>query len=192
MNDFLVTYLDTIDERLLEYLDEDDEMPLALAKRLREVTTALMDGEVTPVKVLGEWPDYFALSGAFVASYGSEEPGGVGTSRQLFEGCRGRRREAHGGRPPIPSGVGVGAGRLPRDAKALGLSRRFSGKRHVHGVGEVGVVRWRYLTVVAMWEWPRRRWTRWMSTPRRRGSLRSCDANCGGSAYLHTGLLARV
>ena len=28
MNDFLVTYLDTIDERLLEYLDECDELSL--------------------------------------------------------------------------------------------------------------------------------------------------------------------
>ena len=28
MNDFLVTYLDSIDERLLEYLDEDDELSL--------------------------------------------------------------------------------------------------------------------------------------------------------------------
>jgi hypothetical protein len=26
VNDFLVTYLDTIDERLLEYLDEYDEL----------------------------------------------------------------------------------------------------------------------------------------------------------------------
>ena len=26
MNDFMVTYLDTIDERLLEYLDEYDEL----------------------------------------------------------------------------------------------------------------------------------------------------------------------
>ena len=28
MNDFLVTYIDTIDERLLEYLDEYDELSL--------------------------------------------------------------------------------------------------------------------------------------------------------------------
>jgi hypothetical protein len=26
VNDFLVTYLDSIDERLLEYLDDDDEV----------------------------------------------------------------------------------------------------------------------------------------------------------------------
>jgi hypothetical protein len=28
MNDFFVSYLDTIDQRLLEYLDEDDELSL--------------------------------------------------------------------------------------------------------------------------------------------------------------------
>jgi hypothetical protein len=28
VNDFLVTYLDSIDKRLLEYLDEDDELSL--------------------------------------------------------------------------------------------------------------------------------------------------------------------
>jgi hypothetical protein len=28
VNDFMVTYLDTIDERLLEYLDEYDELSL--------------------------------------------------------------------------------------------------------------------------------------------------------------------
>jgi hypothetical protein len=28
VNDFLVVYLDSVDERLLEYLDEDDELKL--------------------------------------------------------------------------------------------------------------------------------------------------------------------
>jgi hypothetical protein len=73
MNDFLVTYLDTIDERLLQFLDEDDEFSLALVMRLRKVTTGLLDGEVTPTKVAGDWPDYFVLTGAFVAAYGSKE-----------------------------------------------------------------------------------------------------------------------
>jgi hypothetical protein len=74
VNDFLVTYLDTIDERLLDYLDEDDdELPLALVARLRGITSALLDGGLTPAQVTGEWVDYFALSGAFVAAYGSED-----------------------------------------------------------------------------------------------------------------------
>jgi hypothetical protein len=75
MNDLLVTYLDTIDERLLGYLDEDDEMPLTLVRRLRAITTALLDGGLTPAQVEREWHDYFPLSGAFVAAYGSEDLG---------------------------------------------------------------------------------------------------------------------
>jgi hypothetical protein len=35
MNDYLVSYLDTIDERLLEYLDEDNELSLDTVFRLR-------------------------------------------------------------------------------------------------------------------------------------------------------------
>jgi hypothetical protein len=35
VNDFLFTYLDSIDEQLLEYLDEDDELKLDAVQRLR-------------------------------------------------------------------------------------------------------------------------------------------------------------
>ena len=35
VNDFLVVYLDSIDEQLLEYLDEDDELKLDAVQRLR-------------------------------------------------------------------------------------------------------------------------------------------------------------
>lgn len=35
MSDFLVVYLDSTDEQLLEYLDEDDELRLDAAQRLR-------------------------------------------------------------------------------------------------------------------------------------------------------------
>ncbi len=38
VNDFLVTYLDSIDEQLLEYLDEDEELKLDAVKRLRFYT----------------------------------------------------------------------------------------------------------------------------------------------------------
>ena len=48
-------------------------MPLALLKRLREVTPALLDVEVTPAEVTGDWSAYFPLAGAFVAAYGSKE-----------------------------------------------------------------------------------------------------------------------
>jgi len=34
VSDFLVTYLDSIDEQLLEYLDEDEELKLEAVQRL--------------------------------------------------------------------------------------------------------------------------------------------------------------
>jgi hypothetical protein len=73
VNDFLVVYLDSIDERLLEYLDEDEELKLDAVQRLRFYTTALLDGSITPDHVMEDWPDWYQLVPAFVATYGSEE-----------------------------------------------------------------------------------------------------------------------
>ena len=73
VSDFLVTYLDSIDERLLEYLDEDEELKLEAVKRLRFYTSALLDESITPVHVVEDWLDWYALVPAFVAAYGSDE-----------------------------------------------------------------------------------------------------------------------
>ena len=72
-NDFLVIYLDSIDERLLEYLDEDEELKLDAVKRLRFYTSALLEGSISPDHVMEDWPDWYQLVPAFVATYGSEE-----------------------------------------------------------------------------------------------------------------------
>ncbi|MGO9150330.1 MAG: hypothetical protein ACLP1E_07160 [Acidimicrobiales bacterium] len=73
MSDFLVVYLDSVDERLLEYLDEDDELKLDAVQRLRFYTSALLVGSITPVHVVEDWLDWYALVPAFVATYGSDE-----------------------------------------------------------------------------------------------------------------------
>ncbi|MGO9582708.1 MAG: hypothetical protein ACLP36_07865 [Acidimicrobiales bacterium] len=73
MNDFLVSYLDAIDERLLEYLDDDDELKLDTVQRMRFYASALLSGSITPNNVVEDWPDWFQLVPAFVAAYGSEE-----------------------------------------------------------------------------------------------------------------------
>ncbi len=73
VNDFLVTYLDSIDEQLLEYLDEDEELKLDAVKRLRFYTSALLEGSISPEHVEEDWPDWYQLVPAFVATYGSEE-----------------------------------------------------------------------------------------------------------------------
>ena len=63
----------SIDERLLEYLDKDDELKLDAVKRLSFYTTALLDGSITPDHVMEDWPDWYQLVPAFVATYGTEE-----------------------------------------------------------------------------------------------------------------------
>jgi hypothetical protein len=73
VNDFLVVYLDSIDEQLLEYLDEDDELRLDAVQCLRFYTSALLEGSITPDHVMEDWPDWYQLVPAFVAVYGSEE-----------------------------------------------------------------------------------------------------------------------
>ncbi len=73
VSDFLVVYLDTIDERLLEYLDDDDDMKLDVVQRLSFYTTALLEGSVTPQHIEEDWPDWYQLVPAFVATYGSDE-----------------------------------------------------------------------------------------------------------------------
>jgi hypothetical protein len=72
VSDFLVVYLDSIDERLLEYLDKDDELRLDAVQRLRFYTTALLEGSITPNHVMEDWPDWYQLVPAFVAAYGTD------------------------------------------------------------------------------------------------------------------------
>jgi len=49
-------YLDAIDERLLEYLDDDDELKLDAVQRMRIYTSTLLTGSITPDHVVEDWP----------------------------------------------------------------------------------------------------------------------------------------
>jgi hypothetical protein len=62
VNDFLVSYLDAIDKRLLEHLDDEGELKLEVVRRLRFYTSALLDGSLTPDHVVEDWPDWFQLA----------------------------------------------------------------------------------------------------------------------------------
>ncbi len=61
VSDFLVTYLDSIDERLLEHLDQDDELKLDAVQRIRFYTTALFDGSISPEHIDEDWQDWYVL-----------------------------------------------------------------------------------------------------------------------------------
>jgi hypothetical protein len=77
--------LDSTDERLLSYLDDDGEP--AVVQRLRFYTTAMLEGSITPIDVADDRPDWFDLAPALVPAYGTEElneseRGGVPASRR--------------------------------------------------------------------------------------------------------------
>ncbi len=72
VNDFLVRYLDSISADLIDYLDEDEELQVDVAQRMRDAATGLLAGETTPARLAVDWPDWFHLVGAFVATYGWE------------------------------------------------------------------------------------------------------------------------
>jgi hypothetical protein len=69
VNEFLIVYLDAIDARLLDYLDDDQELRLDTVERMRFYTAALLDGSLAPAAVAEDWPDWFDLAPAFVVAY---------------------------------------------------------------------------------------------------------------------------
>ena len=73
MSKSLVVYLDSIDERLLAYLDRDEELRLDTVRRLRLYTSALLNGSIGPTDVAEDWPDWFDLASAFVLAYGTSQ-----------------------------------------------------------------------------------------------------------------------
>jgi len=73
VNEFLVAYLSAIDERLLYYLDQDDELMFDTVERLRFSASDLLAGLITPAALKLEWPDWFILAPAFVLAYGTKE-----------------------------------------------------------------------------------------------------------------------
>jgi len=69
MSDLLVAFLDAIDERLLDYLDQDEELRLDTVERLWLYTEALLDGSITPAVIEEDWSDWFDLVAAFRTAY---------------------------------------------------------------------------------------------------------------------------
>jgi len=73
VNDFLVNCLHRVDERLLAYLVNQSELTVSTVQRLRLCARAMLDGSMTPSQVADEWADWFLLTPAFVAAYGTWE-----------------------------------------------------------------------------------------------------------------------
>ena len=109
-NDFLVTYLDSIDEDLLDYLDEDDHLAFAWVRRLRDIASNLLAGTVTASEVMGEWPEVPPGSG-LRGHLRHRGPGGDGAEGTLpGQGGRWWGPTPHCRRPGLPGGAGAGPG----------------------------------------------------------------------------------
>lgn len=73
MGEFLVPYRDSIDEDLLSYLDHDQKLSVPTVRRMRTNASAVLAGEVSPVKLMEGWEDWFSLAMAFAAACGDDE-----------------------------------------------------------------------------------------------------------------------
>ena len=167
MSEFLVTYLDSIDERLLDYLDENDELRPEVVKRLRYYTSALLEGTIMPAAVAEDWADWFDLAPAFVAAYAPDEVGELEEAATFMDGPEvGDDTPLTEADRALPDGAGATTRHVPRDA--AGGVAHSAGNARSTASDRSASERCRYLVVVAMLAWPRRRWTTWMSTPRRR------------------------
>ncbi len=64
-----------------------DEVARSLdaVKRLRFYTSALLEGSISPDHVWEDWPDWYQLVPAFVATYGSEELEGATVLLEAIE-----------------------------------------------------------------------------------------------------------
>lgn len=73
VTDDLVTRLDAVDERLVDYLDEKKNLSPETVLRLQRFAVAMSEGSMTPGLALEDWRDFYPLAAAFVVVCGSSE-----------------------------------------------------------------------------------------------------------------------
>ena len=132
----MVGYLDSTDEPLLAYLDEEDELPPEVVNRLRYDASAILEGSVTPAAVAEDWADWFDPSRAFLATYAPEgieemEAGVPLMSEEVGEDAV--LTEADRVYPPAVELLLDARPEMRRGECSLG------GECLVHGVGQVGI-----------------------------------------------------
>jgi hypothetical protein len=86
MNEYLPVLLGSIDERFLDYLDEDGEMLVDTVRRLRLYTNALLSGSISPAAVAEDWDDFYDLIPSFVTAYAPEWVGHLETMATFLGG----------------------------------------------------------------------------------------------------------
>ncbi len=86
MSDDLADYLDSIDARLVDYLDADLDISVDAVRHVQCYAVALIQDLVLPEHVHEDWPDFYPLVDAFVLAYGSRRLGHLVRESALFEG----------------------------------------------------------------------------------------------------------
>ena len=71
--DDLVTYLDTVEEGLVDYVDDRKRLSSDTVRRLQRFAVAMSEGSMTPGLAREDWPDFYPLAAAFVVVCGSDE-----------------------------------------------------------------------------------------------------------------------
>jgi hypothetical protein len=82
----LAAYLDSIDARLVHYLDTDRDISSDAIRHVQCYAVALLQGLVLPEHVHEDWPDFYPLADAFVLAYGSRRLGQLLRLSSLYEG----------------------------------------------------------------------------------------------------------
>ena len=85
MDDLLVWCLDSVDEHLLEYRDEDDGLSLDTVRRLRLCTSAVFVGSVTTGNLVEDWADWRHVAPAFVVHRSRSVVVNITSSRRVAE-----------------------------------------------------------------------------------------------------------
>lgn len=82
--DDLVTYLDTVDESLVDYVDDGKNLSADTVRRLQRFAVAMSEGSMTPGLAREDWPDFYPLAAAFVVVCGSDELRGLYDQATVF------------------------------------------------------------------------------------------------------------
>gem|GEM_PF-2049066 len=72
VNEDLAAYLESINSRLLAYLDPEKDLSTETVAHLYRYSVALLQALILPEHIVEDWDDYFDLADAFVLAYGSK------------------------------------------------------------------------------------------------------------------------
>lgn len=78
--------LDSIDPRLIGYLDADGNLSVDAIRRVERYAVALIQERVVPEHVHEDWPDFFPLVAALILAYGSPRLRQLARMSSIFKG----------------------------------------------------------------------------------------------------------